>query len=192
MQLTPFEYVTVLISIIMGMGITQIRSGLANIILPWEQVKIYWPHFILVILVFIIHIQEWWVKYDLRSYQYWRLPTFLFIVLYPVNLYILARILFPIKWGTAEYDLKVFYFANYRKIYLFSITLAILAIIDNVFMMGFVIKDQIIQLFLLVVLSIVTVLKRKEEWIHKLIAFLLFVASIDTFVVTWDTFLIMN
>ncbi len=192
MPLTPFEYVTVLISIIIGMGITQILSGLANIILRWEQVKTYWPHFILVILAFIIHIQEWWVMYDLRSYQYWRLPTFLFIILYPVNLYILARILFPIKWGTDQYDLKFFYFANYRKIYLFIITLAILAIIDNVFIMDYSVADQIIQLFLVIVLSVVTIFKREEEWVHKSIALLLFIASIITFIITWDTLLIVN
>ncbi len=81
-MISPFEYVIVLTSIILGMGITQIVSGLASIIHRWEKVKIYWPHLLLVILVFFIHIQEWWAAYDMRKYEYWRLPTFLFIILY--------------------------------------------------------------------------------------------------------------
>ncbi len=78
-MISPFEYVTVLISIILGMGITQIVSGIAQIIHRWEQTKIYWPHLILILLLFVIHIQEWWVTYNLRTYQYWRLPVFLWL-----------------------------------------------------------------------------------------------------------------
>lgn len=190
MTISPFEYVTVLISIIIGMGVTQILSGVANIILRWEHVKVYWPHCIIIILVFIMHIQEWWITYDLRMYKYWRLPTFLFIILYPVNLYILARLLFPIRWGNKEKDLKVFYFSNYRRIYLFVITLAILAVIDNVWMSGLAIEEQFIQIILIIVLSYVCVYKKEDEWIHKLIAIALLMTSIVTFIVTWNTLLI--
>src|SRR5579871_3747661 len=97
-MMSPFEYVTVLISIILGMGLTQLVTGFSSIIIRWERVKIYWPHLVLIFLVFIIQIQDWWATYELQSYAYWRLPTFLFMILYPVNLYLLARILFPVRW----------------------------------------------------------------------------------------------
>lgn len=42
--MTPFEYVSVLISIILGLGITQIVSGLADIVQHRHQVQLYWPH----------------------------------------------------------------------------------------------------------------------------------------------------
>ena len=42
--MTPFEYVTVLISIILGLGITQIVTGVADIIHQWDKMKLYWPH----------------------------------------------------------------------------------------------------------------------------------------------------
>jgi len=92
--MTPFEYVTVLISIILGMGITQIVSGLADIIRKWNQVKLYWPHLMWIVFVFFLHIQKWWVLYDIRFITVWMLSTFLFTILYPINLFILARILF--------------------------------------------------------------------------------------------------
>lgn len=115
--MTPFEYVTVLISIILGMGITQIVTGVADLVHQWERVKIYWPHLLWIILVFFLHIQDWWATYELRHFESFRLPTFLFVLLYPINLFILARILFPAVQPENEVDLKIFYFANCRKFF---------------------------------------------------------------------------
>ncbi len=189
---SPFEYVTVLISIVLGMGITQLVSGFAAIVIKWERVKIYWPHMILILLVFIIHIQDWWATYELHTYAYWRLPTFLFIILYPVNLYILTRILFPPRWNVKEIDLKKFYFENYRKIYLFMIFLPAHSILENVFLAGYRIRDQFVQMFLLAILIPVAWLNRKDEWIHKAIAVIFLVIMIVTFAVAWNIFLITN
>jgi len=191
-MISPFEYVVVLFSIILGMGVTQIVSGMASIIHRWEKVKIYWPHLILVLLVFVIHIQEWWEAYDMRNYAFWRLSTFLFIILYPVNLYILARILFPINWRSKEIDLKKFYFQNYRRIYLFTITLDLLAVIDNVFISGYKISDQIVQIVVLLILTFIIVRGHSNEWLHKAIAAILLIILIVTLALTWNRFLIAS
>lgn len=191
-MITPFEYVTVLISIILGMGITQIVSGFAQIIHRWEQTRIYWPHLILIVLLFVIHIQEWWVTYDLRMYQYWRLPVFLFIILYPVNLYILARILFPIRWPRGGVDLKKFYFDNYRRIYLLIIVSALLAILDNLFIGGYQLSDQIAQMVLIILLTVVTTVKKEIEWVHMATPLIMLTILIISFVLSWDKLLIAN
>jgi hypothetical protein len=172
------------------MGITQIISGLADLIHRWERIKIYWPHLILIVLVFILHIQEWWVSYDMRNYEYWRLPTFLFIILYPVNLYILARILFPVSWRGKEIDLKKFYFQNFRRIYLLTICLDVLGIIDNIFIGGFQLHDQIVQFLVLSILVFVAIRGNTSEVIHKVIATALLLISVVTFILTWNIFLI--
>ena len=189
MSPSPFEYVSVLISIILGMGIAQLITGVANIILRWDHVKVYWPHLVIILLVFVLHIQDWWATYELRSLSSWRLPTFLFIILYPVNLYFLARILFPVRWSS-DNDLKQFYFDNFRKIYLFMLILPLHAIIDNYFLGGYRFEDQIIQLVLLGILLVVVVSNKKDEWIHKSLAILFLLICVITFVVAWNTFLI--
>ncbi len=55
--MTPFEHVSVLISIVLGLGITQKVSGLADIIHQWKSVKLYWPHLLWILFVFFLHIQ---------------------------------------------------------------------------------------------------------------------------------------
>jgi hypothetical protein len=191
-MISHFEYITVLISIILGMGITEILSSVGNVILRWERVKLYWPHSVLVLLVFVFHFQEWWVVFELRSYQYWRLPVFLFTILYPVNLYILARILFPQKYPPKGTSLKKFYFNNCKRIFLFIFSLAILSILDNIFFHSIPFIEQIPQIILGLICGYLLLSKTKVEWIHKAVIGVLLLATIVTFIIEWDVFLIEN
>jgi ACR3 family arsenite efflux pump ArsB len=113
--MTPFEYVTVLISIILGLGITQIVTGLADLIHQWDRVKVYWPHLLWIFLIFFLHIQEWWATYELRGFTSWRLTSFFFVIIYPIILFILARLWFPFGLNEGTIDLKKFYFENSNR-----------------------------------------------------------------------------
>lgn len=191
-MVSPFEYVIVLISIILGMGITQLITGMASLILRWDKVKLYWPHLVLVILVFIIHIQDWWATYALRSNTQWHLPMFLFIILYPVNLYILARILFPIRWSAYLGDLKAFYLDNYRKLFGFMIFLPVHSLVENCLIRGYALKDQFVQIILVLLFSLVIGLNKRDEWIHKVVATILAFLCIATLVIGWNEFIIAS
>jgi hypothetical protein len=166
-MISAFEYVTVLISIILGLGITQILTGIAGLFHKSEKVKLYWPHILWVGFVLILHIQEWWVTYELKNYQPWRLPTFLFIMLYPVNLFVLARMLFPTSLKGKRIDLKSFYLKNYRKIFLLFIASAILSVLYNLFMLHLGFETQILQFLLILTFTIVTIRQFQQEWVHK-------------------------
>ena len=190
--MSPFEYIVVLISIILGLGVTQLLSGIGNIILRWNQFETYWPHTILIMLVFILHIQDWWATWEYHSIKLWYLPLFLFIIIYPVNLYILTRILFPLRWNVQAINLKEFYFANFRKIYGAMILLPVHAILSNYFISGRPLHEQLLQFALAVILIVVVLLNRREEWIHKTLAMLFLVICLITFAADWNGFLIEN
>lgn len=172
-MLSPFEYVTVLISIILGLGITQIVTGIADIIHSWERIKLYWPHILWIILVFFLHIQEWWAIYDLRHYDSWQLPTFLFISLYPINLFILARILFPISSTDSEVNYKEFYYASFPKFFLGIIILSVLAMLDNLFISDLGVEGILLPMVILIGLGVVAMKQYRQEWLHKLIVLLM-------------------
>ncbi len=188
--MTPFEYVTVLISIVLGMGITQLVSGFAAMVVRWEKIKIYWPHLVIVVLVFVLHIQDWWATYELITFTKWRLPTFLFLILYPVNLYILSRILFPGRWSSKLTDLKEFYFANFRKIYLFMIFLPLHSILDNRFIGNYNFSEQIPQLLVLTILVFISFFNKRNEWMHRAMAILFLIIMVATFTLAWEKLLI--
>ena len=179
--MTPFEYITVLISIILGLGITQIVTGVGDVIHQWDKMKLYWPHSLWVMLAFIMHIHEWWYTYDLKKHESWHIVPFLFTTLYPILLFVLARILFPFGSMDTETNFKEFYFKNYKKFFLMVIILAVLAIIQDVALEGFGWMDQILKIVIINVLGIVAFRKVENELVHKIIVVLLvasFVGSI--------------
>ncbi len=190
--MTPFEYVTVLISILLGLGITQIVTGIADIIHQWEKVSMYWPHLLWIVLVFFLQIQEWWLIYELRDYKSWHLPVFLLMSLYPISLFILSRILFPINTVEPAIDFKRFYFENYRKFFLMIIVGILLSTIENMTIHGYALKEQPIQIVLLAIMTTLTLTKPKAEWIHKLVAGAMVILMFVSLAATWNLWLISS
>ena len=191
-MISAFEYVTVLISIVLGLGITQVLTGIADLVHQSNRVKVYWPHFVWVFLVLLMHVQEWWVTYDLKNYEPWRLPTFFFIMLYPVNLFILARLLFPFGMQDGIIDLKTFYFENYRKIFGFTCALILLAILDGVFIRSRSILDESLKLVLLLLMLFFISRKSLAELAHKIIATVFLFLLLLSIAVEWNVWLIGN
>ncbi len=188
-KMTPFEYVSVLTSIILGLGVTQILTGIADLLNQWEKVKLYWPHLLWVVLVFVLHIQEWWITYQLHTIESWRLPIFLFFILVPVNLFILARILFPFNLHEEVIDLKVFYYRNFRKFFLWTMILNVLSIITNLIVDG-IHADQLVIVAIFATLGWVSWRNYQMEWLHKMIVVSFLVLLIASVIVNWDNWLI--
>ncbi len=184
--MTPFEYVTVLISIILGLGITQIVTGLADLIHQWDRVKVYWPHLLWIFLIFFLHIQEWWATYELRDFSSWRLTTFFFVILYPIILFILAKLLFPFGLLEGTIDLKEFYFDNFRRIFGWSVVLIVFALLTNIFVLSYPVIDQLPQIVFLAVLLIMAVGNLKNERLHQLLIIVFAIVSIAIIIVTWS------
>ncbi len=184
--MSPFEYVTVLSSIILGLGITQIITGIADLVHQWSRVKVYWPHLLWIILVFFLHIQEWWATYELVKLDSIHLPTFLFVLLYPINLFILARLLFPLVQNDGEIDLRSFYLNNFRKVFLWASILPVLSLLTNVFVTDHPLSTQFVQ-FIVFCLFVSLVLRKKvSENFHKAFAVALLTMMIAFLAVMWN------
>lgn len=176
-SISAFEYVTILISIILGLGITQVLSSIAEAIYHYKRVIFYFPHTIWVLVVLFFHIQEWFIIYGLKEYPVWKLPTFLFIILYPIVLYIIARLLFPIVKNDEEINLKQYYIDNFQKIfYLFCISIVI-SILFNISFLNLPAIQQALLTIPLAIFLVAAVSNTKKEWVHKTIA-LIFLAVI--------------
>lgn len=191
-MISAFEYVTVFISIILGLGVTQIVTGVADLIHQKEKVKIYWPHVVWILLVLILHVQEWYITFELRTFNAWRLPVFLFVLLYPIVLFVTARLLFPFGLSDDTIDLKEFYYKNYRKIFLFGAILALLSILDNLIMRTYQPEDLVGPSLVLIMLSSLAIGKTSKPILHKFVALFMLTLLIVTIVIQWNKWLIMN
>ncbi len=185
--MTSFEYIVVLVSIILGLGVTQIVTGLAHFMHSGNKVKMYWPHFLWIIMIFFFHIQEWWVFYEYKSFTEWRLHTFIFIILYPIGLFIQARLLFPFDNFDEVTDLKAFYYENYR-FYFGSIGVqAVLSLIDNMWLRGMALNEQFVQIGVGTLTFSIAFFKIRNEWVHKILAILLLASIVVAIAVNQDS-----
>ena len=69
--MTSYEYLSTLLSIIIGLGITHLLVGIGRIINNPKGVKPYWIHLVWTLAIFIYLIQYWWFEYKLISILEW-------------------------------------------------------------------------------------------------------------------------
>ncbi len=188
--MSAFEYITVLISIVLSLGIAQILTGIAGLIKKSHKVVLYWPHVLWVLFVLLLHIQEWWITYQLKGYHPWKLPFFLFIMIYPINLFVMARLLFPDKLKGKVIDLKLFYFKTYRKLSLLLILSAIFSILYNLLILNLAMADQILQLLLIATISLIAIKKYTVEWVHKMVSIVVLLTLVMSIIIEWNIWLI--
>ncbi len=112
--MSAFDYLSVLISIILGLGITQILSGFGRLLNVRGRVRWYGPAVAWGILLLLIHVQTWWAMFQLRALTLasWTLPVFLFVLLLPVLLYLMAALALPDAGGTEPIDMRASYHAH--------------------------------------------------------------------------------
>ena len=58
-----FDYVMVLASVIIGLGVTHLLTGVAGIIQHPQRAKIYWVHLLWVAATFLRAIFWWWFEF---------------------------------------------------------------------------------------------------------------------------------
>ncbi|HSU13387.1 hypothetical protein [Longimicrobium sp.] len=110
---TP-EYLSVLVSIIIGLGISQVLSGVANLLVDRARVRFYWVWAVAVAMVFLASVQFWWSTFSVGSAVAGNFFSFIFFLLTPIVLYLAAVVILPDFEGEGEIDLKSHFFANHR------------------------------------------------------------------------------
>ena len=109
----PFEYIALLTSIVIALGITRLLTGVGKILQLRGHVRVYWVHTIWAGKVFLRLLLHWRILYRWRTYDSWTFFLYLFVLLSPVIAFLLSVLLLPepLEPGT---DLKRVYFENHR------------------------------------------------------------------------------
>ena len=120
-----FEFLMVMVSIIIGLGISELLTGVARLIRSRDETRAYWVQLVLVAAVFIVLVQQWWEFWQLRELQEW---TFALVLLYLaelVGLYLIAHLLFPEHVRGA--DLRAYYYGEMRAVWWIGIVTILIA-----------------------------------------------------------------
>lgn len=108
-----FEYIVVLVSVILGLGVTHLATGATKLIQNRDVVRFYMPHAIwtLNILVYILLI--WWAMFWWNGHTDWYAYEYLFIASYAIALFFLAAMLYPHDMEK-NIDIRAYFFRNRR------------------------------------------------------------------------------
>jgi hypothetical protein len=90
-----FEYVAVLTSIVIGLGIAHLLQGVARLIQHPGRERLHWVRLTWVAYMFINAIFWWWWEFRLGELEVWTFQIYLFVLLYAVNIHLLCALLFP-------------------------------------------------------------------------------------------------
>jgi hypothetical protein len=124
--MTVFEYLGVILSVIMGLGLTHILVGLSKTIHHRKSVKPYWVHTIWAFNTLINIVIIWWGMFWWSNQQDWFFFQFLLLILYAIVLFLLASLLYP--WDLPnDFDFEEHFFDT--RPWFFSV-LAIAWVID--------------------------------------------------------------
>lgn len=83
-----FNYLTVMVSVVVGLGLTQLLAGIGNFVQIRRRVAFYWLHTGWVGLLIILHLHMWWSFWVLREVAEWTYGTFVFVLIGPATLVI--------------------------------------------------------------------------------------------------------
>ena len=114
-----FEYLSVLISIILALGMTRVLPGVGEMLQARSRRHIYWVHAIWIVNLFLYLVVAWWIFYRWRNQQPWTFFLFVFVLISPTILYLAALLLFP-REGDVDLamDYKTHYYANRRAFFI--------------------------------------------------------------------------
>ncbi|MFV8817701.1 hypothetical protein [Haliea sp. E17] len=118
--MTLFEYLSVFLSVIMGLGVTHILAGLSKTIHYRKSLGLNWVHTLWSINVLIYIVIIWWGMFWWSKQVDWSFFEFLLLLLYAITLFLAASLLFPWDMPT-DFDFKVHF--RETRIWFFSVFL---------------------------------------------------------------------
>jgi cell division protein FtsW (lipid II flippase) len=76
----PFNYLVVLTSIVLGLGVTPLVGGLGYLMQTRRRKRPYWMHILWMINLLLAMAIVWWVAYRWRSNEHWTFLLFIWLL----------------------------------------------------------------------------------------------------------------
>jgi hypothetical protein len=126
-----FGYLSVLLSIVLGLAVTQLLGGFAALVHTRRRIAMYWPVPVQMAAVLLITVQVWWAMFGLRlrPAHRWTFIDFGVVLLQTVPLYLLAGLALPDVDRGRQLDLREHYYAHHRWFFSMLVLLILVSIV---------------------------------------------------------------
>ena len=118
-----FDYLGVLLSVILGLALTHVLFGVARVIEMRGTVRPYWVQIVWAANVVMFVLAVWWGMFWWHALAEWHFEKFLYLVFYTIVLFMFAAVLFPTSLPE-RFDAEKYFFTNRRWFFgLFALAL---------------------------------------------------------------------
>lgn len=131
-----FSYLSVFISLILGLGVTHLLTGAATLIRSRTDVKLWWPTSLWMATTFLIQVQTWWALFALRTIEHWSFAAFLIVLLQPVAIFMMTALIVPSAVSGAAIDLRGEYFRESRWFFSTLLLALVASLAKNLILTG--------------------------------------------------------
>lgn len=100
--MTVFEYLGVLVSVVIGLAVTYLVNGVVDVIQRRDTARVYWVHLTWVFFILTWLVQFWW-SFFAWSQAEWSLELFMFFLAYAITLSVASGLLFEREAETADF-----------------------------------------------------------------------------------------
>ena len=90
-----YSHIRVLISLIVGLGITRLLTGVARIIQHPKATPVSWLHLGWVLWMFLTLLNFWWWEFRLGHLLDWKFVYYVYLIVYATTHFLLCVLLFP-------------------------------------------------------------------------------------------------
>ncbi len=125
-----FEYLSVLVSIVLGLGMTHILVGVGRLMRRRRRVTFHWVHSLQIATTFLYLVNQWWVVFSWAEYPDLSFFHHVFLMSAPVALFLASVLLFPDEDG-GEISLRGHYVEIQRPFYLLFSLLYLIDVVDT-------------------------------------------------------------
>jgi hypothetical protein len=110
-----FEFLMILISIVLGLGVTEVLAGLGRLLRARASVRWYWIHVFFQLGIFLAILQLWWESWSFRLISEVTFPQSVILLLGPIMVFLIAHLLYPESGSGA--DLREYYFEQHALLW---------------------------------------------------------------------------
>jgi hypothetical protein len=131
-----FSYLSVLLSVILGLAVTQILQGFRGVLLSRARIKVYWPVIAWAVLILLVCIQHWWSMFGMRNRHDWTFLQFTVVLLNTIFIYMIAALVFPDLFGEGVIDLKQNFYAHRGWFFSFALGAIVISVCKDLVLGG--------------------------------------------------------
>lgn len=114
--MTIFEFVMVLLSIVIGLGISRLLTGFGELLQSRRPLSsMYWLLLVQALFQMLWFVALWWTAWSFSEHESWNIVLVLVLLLGSAFFFLAGYVIFPLDSGTT--DSREHYYAQHRTYY---------------------------------------------------------------------------